>query len=69
MTREEFVTLALQDYDAWHSTQDGQTDAYEYERSFDQMMTNLSNKLYQMSVGKVPSDHRKKNDSQPVWQN
>jgi hypothetical protein len=47
-------------YDEWSISQEGQTDAYEYESSFDKFMNNMSCELLQQSVGEE-SDRRKKN--------
>ena len=63
MTKAQFLTLCSQDYDEWNDSQEGQTDPYEYERSLDELMTRLGRRMLQMSVGEVPFDHRKKNDT------
>lgn len=64
MTKKEFLAFASLEYDQFVSSQKDQTDAYEYERSFDEVMTRFANRFYQSSLGALPSDHRKKNDSQ-----
>ena len=69
MTKEQFLHLASKDYDQWSTSQEGKSDPYEYERSFDHMMNSLAERLFQMSVGEVPTDHRKKNDSHAVRAN
>ena len=63
MEKSEFLRLASLDYDQWSASQQDQTDAYEYERSFDELMSKLGNRLLQMSIGEVPTNERKKNDS------
>jgi hypothetical protein len=68
MTKEQFLSLASEDYDQWASSQKGQQDPHEYERSFDDLMAKFSQRLFQVSVGEVPSDRRKKNDTKSVWQ-
>ena len=66
MNKTEFLNLVSHDYDQWAGSQKDQTDAYEYERSLDELMTKLGQRILQMSVGEVPSNHRKKNDSHSV---
>ena len=66
MTKAEFLHLASQDFDQWTESQKDQSDAYEYERSLDELMAKLGQRILQMSVGPVPADHRKKNDSHPI---
>ena len=67
MKKEEYLAFASMEYDHWASSQEVQTDAHEFERSFSELMERFSNRLFQLSVGPIPSDRRKKNDSHPVW--
>jgi len=48
-------------YDEWSLSQQGQTDAYAYEASYDRFMREISKELLQESVGHE-RDPRKKND-------
>lgn len=47
----------------WHESQKGQTSAYEYEKTFDEMWQQLGQEILQESLGELPSDKNKKNDS------
>ena len=40
----------------WKESQNGQTDGYEYERSFTEMMQNIGREILQESVGKIPEN-------------
>lgn len=63
MEKDKFLALAGVEYDKWLESQKGQTDAYEYEKSFSDLMDRIAVSLLQGSVGKVPDDKRKKNDN------
>ena len=67
-TKEEIMAIFSTKYDAWLDSQKNQTSAYEYEKSFDEFMQQISQKLLQGSVGHEP-DSRKKNDTNQVWGN
>lgn len=47
----------------WHESQRDQTSAYEYEKTFDEMWQQLGQEVLQESLGELPSDKNKKNDS------
>lgn len=47
-------------YDAWVASQQGQTSAYEYERSFDEFMQQMGRELLQQSVGDEAQGRKKK---------
>lgn len=55
-------------YEAWVESQKGQKDAYEYERSFDEFMQQVSKEILQESVGRE-ANTRKKNDTHQVRDN
>lgn len=44
----------------WSKNQSGQTDGYEYEKSFVEMMQRVSKETLQLSVGEVPVSKNKK---------
>ena len=69
MTKEQFLSLASHDYDQWSESQKGETDPHEYERSFEELMAKFSQRLFQVSVGEVPLDHRKKNYTNQIRKN
>lgn len=58
--KEEAMAIFSTQYELWVESQKGQKDAYEYERSFDEFMQQVSHSVFQESVGKEP-DARKKN--------
>ena len=45
----------------WEASQKGQTSAYDYEKTVDQMWQELGKKVLQESLGEIPSDKNKKN--------
>lgn len=52
-------------YEAWVESQKGQKDAYEYERSFDEFMQQVSREILQESVGREVNT-RKKNGTHQI---
>lgn len=58
--KEEIMAIFSAKYDAWVASQEGQTSAYEYEKSFDEFMQQMGQELLQQSVGKE-QEARKKN--------
>lgn len=63
--KEEAMAIFSANIEAWVESQNGQTDAYEYERSFDEFIQKVSREILQESVGREP-DSRKKNGSHAV---
>ena len=57
--KAKVMSMFSERYDAWVASQEGQTSAYEYERSFDAFMQQMGRELLQQSVGQE-SDGRKK---------
>lgn len=58
--KEEIMAIFSDRYEEWVASQKGQQDAYQYEKSFDEFMQQVSKELLQQSVGKE-EDRRKKN--------
>ena len=58
--KSRIVAIFSDRYDEWSISQEGQTDAYEYEASFDKFMAEMSNELLQQSVGEEPDPRKKK---------
>lgn len=48
---------------AWYASQEGQTDGYEYERSFVEAMREVELSVLKESLGGVPTNRNKKNSS------
>lgn len=63
MTKEEFLQIASEKYENWEASQKGQTSGYEYEKSFDKMMVELGQVLFQGSIGSLPANKKKKRKS------
>ena len=57
--KSRIISIFSKRYDEWDKSQEGQTDAYEYESSFDKFINKMSKELLQQSVGEE-SDSRKK---------
>ena len=66
MTRkEEAMAIFSAKYETWSKSQEGQKDAYAYEKSFDEFMQQVSREILQESVGRE-ADGRKKNGTHQV---
>ncbi len=50
----------------WHQSQQGQTDGYEYERSFNEMIQSIGKDILQQSIGTLPGNHKLKKTSHLV---
>lgn len=59
-TKQEVMDIFSAKYEVWAKSQEGQTDAYAYEKSFDEFMQQMSREILQESVGRE-TDSRKKN--------
>lgn len=63
-TKEEkkirIMSIFSERYDEWIISQKGQTDAYEYEASFDKFISKMSLELLQQSVGEESNSRKKK---------
>ena len=49
----------------WQAKQQGQTDGYEYERTFNDMMQNIGQEILQESIGKISTNKNLKKKSSP----
>jgi hypothetical protein len=63
--KEEAMAIFSAKYEKWYKSQEGQTDAYAYEKSFDMFMQQVSREILQESVGREAVS-RKKNDTHQV---
>lgn len=59
MTKEEFLAIATEKYEALQKLNE-KASFYDYERSFDELWTDLGRQVLESNIGKVPADHRKK---------
>lgn len=55
VTKEEFSNLYEQ-FSEWQKSQEGQTDGYEYERSFESFAQQMNKTLFKMSTHVDESD-------------
>ena len=58
--KAQVMAMFSQQYDARVTSQEGQTNAYEYERSFDEFMQQMGRELLQHSVGEETKRLKKK---------
>lgn len=66
LTKEEFLTLSSKLYEEMSSNMDSQTqDFYDYESTFDQILTTFGQDVLEKSISQVPDNERKKKESKP----
>jgi hypothetical protein len=66
LTKEEFIALSSKLYDEMSSKMDSQSqDFYEYESTFDQLLTTFGQEVLEESISAVPDNVRKKKESKP----
>lgn len=58
--KAKVMAMFSERYDAWVASQEGQSSAYEYERSFDEFMQQMGRELLQQSVGEELKARKKK---------
>ena len=63
MEEKQLSELIMQKISEWKESQKGQTDGYEYERSFDFMMQSIGKEILQESMGKLPENRKGKKNS------
>ncbi len=68
MTEQQFLEICKSKYAELVKLKELQS-FYEYEKQFDQIMTDLSRTLLEKSIGEVPADRRKKKFPLPLWEN
>lgn len=63
MTEQE-ITQAKEKFEkhlrTWSESQEGQTEGYEYEKSFVEFMRQVSQETFQLSLGVIPESKNKK---------
>jgi hypothetical protein len=70
LTKEEFLALSSKLYEEMSSKMNSQTqDFYEYESTFDQLLTSFGHEVLEESISLVPDAERKKKSPNPIWKN
>jgi hypothetical protein len=59
--KSEMLAIFSDKTDQWMSSQNGQTDGFEYERSYTGAIQDISREVFQLSLGKIPQSKNKKN--------
>lgn len=66
LTKEEFLALSGKLYEEMASNMDSQTQSfYDYESTFDQLLTTFGQDVLEKSISQVPGNERKKKESRP----
>jgi hypothetical protein len=60
MDEKQLSELIMKKINEWKSSQQSQTDGYEYEHSFDIMMQSIGKEILQESVGEIPKNRKEK---------
>lgn len=63
MTKEEYVALASEKYDALQAL-NKIDNFYDYEKQFEELMKDLGRTLLEKNISELPADRRKKKHSQ-----
>jgi len=65
VSKEEYLAQAAARYEALQKLKD-QKDFYSHEAEFDKIWTDLGREVLESTIGKVPTDKRKKTSSAPA---
>lgn len=60
MDKQQISTLVKEEISKWFASQQGQTDGYEYKKSFVDIWRDLGQKVFQESLGKTPKSKNEK---------
>ena len=66
--KKKATALFLEKLEVWEKSQQGQTSAYAYEKSYEEFINLLSKELLQESIGNLPKDRNQKKAHDRVWQ-
>ena len=64
MDEQQISELVKKEVSAWFSKQQGQTDGYEYEKSFSECWREVGKKVLQESLGRIPGSKNEKKTSE-----
>jgi hypothetical protein len=59
MTKEEYLKIAEKQWESLEKLK-SETNFYDYEKKFDELMVGLGRELLEKNLGAVPLDRRKK---------
>lgn len=60
MEEQQLVEMVKSEVFKWFESQRGQTNGYEYEKSFVECWRSVGQKVFQQSVGEIPKSKNKK---------
>jgi len=60
MTKEEYLSIASQNWDNLHSLKSSSENLYEYEKTFDELWVEFGRISLEGSLGEISEDRRKK---------
>jgi hypothetical protein len=60
MDEQQIVEMVKTEVFNWFESQKGQTNGYEYEKSFVECWRSVGQKVFQQSLGKVPKSKNEK---------
>lgn len=60
MDEQQIATMVKKEVSAWFASQQGETDGYEYERTFVECWRSVGQKVFQQSMGKIPGSKNEK---------
>jgi len=63
---EEKIHAAIK---KWKESQKNQTDGYEYERTFNEMIHYVGREILQESMGEIPKSRKEKKTTDQLWGN
>ena len=63
MTKEEFLELALKNWDKIQSHKEDSNNLYDYEKGFAELWVEFGRSTLEGSIGEVSSNRRKKNQT------
>lgn len=61
MEKSDFLALSAKKWEQIESQKKDSTTFYDYEKAFDELWVEFGRQTLESSLGKVPSDRRKKN--------
>lgn len=61
MTKEEFLELALKNWDKIQTHKSDSNNLYDYEKGFDELWVEFGRSALEGSIGETSKDRRKKN--------